>query len=294
MYTTVYPGVENYLADWYRSVREQTDRDYDLWIGLDALDVETAIDAMGGDPKATWVIADAGDTPALVRQRAWARIVESYDDVVLVDSDDVLHESRVAAARETLRTSDLAACALRLVDRRGRDLGFTYGLPNHAGPDDVFPRNNVFGLSNSAFRSRLLRECLPIPADVALVDWFLATRAWLSGAKLVFDDAVRMDYRQHDANMARIRPPFDPMQITRDTGRVMQHFQLLRSAPMEHWLAERVARMENVSADVAAFHERVVLQPEKFERYVEALNGLEPAPLWWSSVAYPPLKHMWT
>ena len=26
LYTTVYPGVERYLADWYASVRRQTDR----------------------------------------------------------------------------------------------------------------------------------------------------------------------------------------------------------------------------------------------------------------------------
>ena len=30
------------------------------------------------------------------------------------------------------------------------------------------------------------------------------------------------------------------------------------------------------------------------ERYVEALNALHPPPLWWSCVAYPALRHMWS
>ena len=35
LYTTIYPGVEPYLADWIHSVDAQTDRAFDLWVGLD-------------------------------------------------------------------------------------------------------------------------------------------------------------------------------------------------------------------------------------------------------------------
>jgi hypothetical protein len=293
LYTTIYPGVEFYLCDWYRSVQEQTDQDYQLWIGLDTIDVEAVKDAMGADPKATWVAAACGDTPAQVRQRALAQIVETCDGVVLVDSDDVLHASRVAGARAALEMSDLAGCALRLVDQRGRDLGLTFCLPPQAKPEDVLPRNNVFGLSNSAFRSDLLRRCLPIPASVALVDWFLASRAWLYGARLAFDGAVRMDYRQHGANMARVRPPFSRNQVIQDTERVRQHFQILRAAPVGGCMVERLAEVERVSVDIEAFHQHVILQPRQLERYVLALDALEPAPLWWSCVAHPSLRQMW-
>ena len=37
VYTTVYPGVEPYLLDWYRSLRQQTDQEFQLWIGLDMI-----------------------------------------------------------------------------------------------------------------------------------------------------------------------------------------------------------------------------------------------------------------
>jgi hypothetical protein len=223
-----------------------------------------------------------------------AQIVEACDGVVLVDSDDVLHASRVASARKALQSSDLAGCSLRLVDRQGSDLGLTLGLPPHTRTEDVLPRNNVFGLSNSAFRSDLLRRCLPIPASVALVDWFLATRAWLYGARLAFDAAVRMDYRQHGANMARVIPPFTLDQVIRDTERVRQHFQILRATAMRDCMAGRLAGLELVAADVEAFYRDVVLQPAHLDSYVQALKALEMPPLWWSCVAHPSLKKMWS
>jgi hypothetical protein len=293
LYTTVYPGVEPYLRDWYRSVLEQTDQDYQLWIGADALEPGTVKEALGASIKARWVAAASEETPAQIRQRAWSQIVRTCDGVVLVDSDDILHPSRVAAARAALQTSDLTGCALRLVDEQGGDLCSTFGLPAQVGPEDVFPRNNVFGLSNSAFRSDLLRKCLPIPASVVLVDWFLSTKAWLVGARLAFDPVARMDYRQHGANMAKVRAPFNSNQVARDAERVREHFQLIFSQPLGGSIPERLAKIEGVSADVELFYREVVLQPKQLESYVRKLNTLDPAPLWWSCVAHPSLNEMW-
>ncbi|MGD0458149.1 MAG: hypothetical protein ABSC21_10435 [Terriglobia bacterium] len=293
VYTTIYPGVEAYLVDWYRSLRQQTDQDFQLWIGLDRLGRESIQSMLGFDLKANWVVAPSGATPAQIRQKALAGIVETCPGVVLVDSDDLLLPSRVAAARADLQASELAGCALRLIDQQGKDLGLTFGLPPQLGPEDVFPRNNVFGFSNSAFRSDLLRRCLPIPAGAVLVDWFLATRAWLLGARLAFDHVPRMDYRQHPTNAARVRFPFSRDQVISDTALVRQHFQLLLAEPRRDFVAERDVTVRRVTADVEEFHQHIVLHPARLDGYVQALNALHPPLLWWCCVAYPPLEHMW-
>ena len=62
VYTTIYPGVEAYLADWYRSLRRQTDQDFELWIGLDMLKVESVRNMLGSDLKANWIVAPSGAT----------------------------------------------------------------------------------------------------------------------------------------------------------------------------------------------------------------------------------------
>jgi hypothetical protein len=281
-------------VDWYHSLRQQTDQEFQLWIGLDQLRRESVQNMLGLGLKANWVMSPEGATIAQIRQKALARIVKASSGVVLVDSDDLLRPTRVAAARAALQTSELAGCALCLMDKHGNDLGLTFDLPSQLEPDDVFPRNNVFGFSNSAFRSDLLRRCLPIPATAVLVDWFLSARAWLLGARLAFDHVPRMDYRQHATNTARVRFPTTREQVISDTGLVRRHFQLLLAEPTTDFIVDRHVALTGVARDIEEFNQRIVLQPTLLERYVEALNVLHPAPLWWSCVAYPALRDMWS
>lgn len=280
--------------DWYRSLRQQTDQEFQLWIALDTVAPEFVQNLLGSDLEAKWVTASFGATPAQIRQQALSQIVDACSAVVLVDSDDLLRSSRVAAARAALQNNELAGCALYLVDQQGKGLDLTFELPPQFAPEDVFPRNNIFGFSNSAFRSELLRRCLPIPPDAVLVDWLLATRAWLLGAKLAFDRVPRMDYRQHPTNTARVRFPISRDQVISDTALVRRHFQLLLAEPMSDYVPERYVALLGVTREVEEFHEQVILRPAKLDGYVDALNALQPAPLWWSCVAYPALGHMWS
>ena len=293
VYTVVHPGVKDFVAPWYASVARQTDAEFDLWISVDSLAPAEVIELIGREPRAQWIQCHRGETPAEIRCHAIQRLVKDYSQVVFVDSDDILRESRVAAAREGLKRSDLTGCALALVDQRGQDLGEAFCLPACTGVEDVLPRNNVFGLSNSAYRSSLLGRCLPIPGRVVLVDWFLATRAWLLGARLAFDSVIRMDYRQHGANMARVRYPTSAERVTHETELVRRHFELVLGLEDGDFLPERLTRLKGVVSAVEAFYRRVVGDIERLQAYVAALNVLSPAPLWWSSVAHPALAWMW-
>ena len=293
VYTTIYPGVEPYLKDWYRSICDQADKDFELWVGLDQLESKGVKKLLGPALTAEWIEAPSGFTPAQIRQRGLERIVETCAGVVLVDSDDVLQPSRVSAARAQLQTGELAGCALHLVDQEGNDLGLTFDLPEALESSGVLPRNNVFGFSNSAFRSDLLKRCLPIPPGAVLIDWYLATRAWLLGAKLVFDRVPRMNYRQHSSNMARVRFPFSRDQVVSETALVRSHFALVQSELSPDFLPDRYAQLRQVAQDVEEFYQCVVSDRVQLERYVVELNALRPAPLWWSCVANPALGHMW-
>jgi hypothetical protein len=224
---------------------------------------------------------------------ALAKIVETASEVILVDSDDLLHPTRVAAARSALQNSDLAGCALRLVDQRGKDLDTTFGLPAHLQLENILPRNNVFGFSNSAFRSDLLKRCLPIPANAVLVDWFIATHAWLLGAKLGFDDEPRMDYRQHPKNMALVRLPFSPDQVSRATALVCQHFRLMLGESMQDFIPDRYIELERIASEVEKFNQRIIPDPTRLANYVNAFNAMAAPQIWWSCVAHPALSHLW-
>ena len=293
--TAVYPGVEPYLQDWYASVLRQTDQDFRIWIALDGLDIKQAVQAFGSVPKdVVWVQAESGDTPATVRQRVLAEIVSSCDGIVLVDSDDMLYPGRVAAARKGLSGYELVGCALRLVDQGGNVLGHYLRPPAHFTPDLILPRYNMFGLSNTAWRSGVLRGCLPIPPDIEIVDWFLATRAWLRGAAIFFDSAAGMDYRQHPSNMTRVQAPFSREQVIGDTKRVLYHFRRILETPLEGAIETRRKKIMKVVEDVEQFERFVIQDKKKLGRYVEDLNAMDLPLLWWYSVAHPSLKQAWS
>jgi hypothetical protein len=293
VYTTIYPAVRGYLVDWYRSLCQQTEQDFQLWIGLDSLDRCTVENIFGHQVDAYWLEAPRGSSPAQIREMGLSRIAETCKGVVLVDSDDLLEPSRVAAARNQLEICDIGGCALRLVDAEGNDLGSIFDLPSQRTPEEVFPRCNVFGFSNSVLSAELLQRCLPIPKDAILVDWFLATRAWLLGSKMGFDRVPRMKYRQHAGTMAHVRLPFCKERVASHTEMVRHHFKLVLAAPPEDFVEARYESLVRVQADVEEFWRRIVLDSERLQKYIDALNALAPTPVWWTSVAYPSLQSMW-
>ena len=292
MYTTVYPGVEPFLADWHRSVAGQTDGDFDLWIGLDLLEPDAVRRAVGGAVDAHWVPGDPGDRPAQVRSRAIAAMVRRYPAVVFVDSDDVLHPTRVAAARAALADADVAACALAIGDAAARDLGLRFG-PAVGDGRDMIVRCNVFGLSNTAYRAPVLRNCLPVQDGCVLYDWLLATRAWAAGASMAFDRVPRMTYRQHGANIAGVLPPFSAAYVARACALVLAHYEF---ALDPGWPMDRARRDELAGAQARArrFRAGALSSPGRLERYVDALNALEPEYVWWWPVAHPDLEELWS
>lgn len=294
VYTTIYPAVSGYLVDWYGSLQEQTDKNFQLWIGLDALTGEEVEEIIGCKVDAHWLQAPQGATPAQIRQIVLAQMIDACDGVVLVDSDDLLEPSRIEAARAQLVNFELGGCALRLVGESGSDLDQTFTLPKNLELVDVFPRWNVFGFSNSVYHSRLLRRLLPIPESAALVDWFLSTKAWLVGSKMGFDCVPRMKYRQYLGTMAHIRLPFTAPQVIAHTEMVRHHFKLVLAALPHGTIEKRRAALANAQEDTEKFWHRVVRDETALNNYVDALNKLAPAPIWWTSVAYPPLQSMWS
>jgi hypothetical protein len=299
LYTTVYPAAARYLAAWWRSVAAQTDCAFELWIGVDGMRRDEVAAAMGAEPCAEWVFAEHGDSPAAIRARAMARMVERHDGVVFADCDDILHPERVAASREALRGADVTACALRIIDEESRDLGLVFGPSPEDDPVERLPWWNVFGLSNSVYRASVLRRCLPAPAECVAVDWLLATRALAAGATLAWERTPLMQYRQYPANVARVLPPFSESDVLAATRRVLLHYDCALESDGEggggrHVLPDELrAALTGARERARRFHSALVVSPERRARYVAHLNALPPRYVWWWCVAHPALEDLW-
>ena len=247
---------------------------------------------MGGDLGAVFIEVDSSETPAQVRQRALAKIVERYSAVVLVDSDDLLYPSRIETTRKGLMDFDVYGCALNLIDEDGHDLGIYLKPPDGAALGRLLLKKNVFGMSNTAYRSDLLKECLPIPANCVLVDWFLATRSMIAGARFEFDRNARMGYRQHQENIARVVPPFNEIQVLSATELVLSHYECVFTNVSS--IPEKIrTELEEIWSYVGSFYETISNDSNVLTDYVNALNKTSGARIWWDFVADPHLESTW-
>jgi hypothetical protein len=292
MYAAAYPAAEPFLGAWTGSLQAQTDRDFDLWVTADGLDPDALRRTLGIERLHVVEPPAGGAAPGQLRAMAINQLVELYDAVVFVDVDDVLEPSRVAAARQALEHCDVTGCRLRIMDESGKDLGVVFGPVEGEDPCAYLPQWNVFGLSNTAYRTSALRECLPIPSDCILVDWLLASRAWVLGKRIGFDLEPRMRYRQYQRNTAHVMGPSTAAGVRRATELVTAYYrQLLAPAPVG--LASRLADLHRAQNRIERFERWSASSEEAMGTYLERLNAMQRRYLWWWSVAHPDLEELW-
>lgn len=289
VYATCYPGVEPYLPQWGNSVLAQTDKEFDLAIGLDVITPIQAQEMLGPDIKARFLAAPAGATPAGVRNHAFAQLAEEYKGVIMTDMDDLLLPDRVRRAKAMLSASDLCCCAMQVMDADclAQDVVFDPG----EGTQDILV-GNVFGLGNTAYRSRLLKQCLPVPASCVLMDWLMATRALASGATIAIDRTPQMVYRQYPNNTARILPPFSTDQILKACELVLGHYSLALAEAPERF-PQMVDDLQRIAETARRFSATVRGSSAVLREYVKALNELPAQHVWWDCVAHPALEKIW-
>lgn len=292
LYTTIYPQVAPFILDWCTSVERQDNCEFDLWVGLDGITADIISSRIDSVVKVYFVFAERGETPIALRNRALLMMVQEYDKIILADSDDILEPSRIKSSLENLDCTDVYGCALGLIDGSGNDLETYFGLLAGESPDEVIPRNNFLGFSNTAWRSEMLQKCLPAPTDCIAMDWILATRAWGLGARITFDRTVRMRYRQYGENTARVIPPFSAEQIIRATSIVREHYRLVLKDDSYFSNTCRL-KLEEAYQRVEKFNTAISSSQTILDDYIIALNQLPAHRLWWLSVAHPQLETIW-
>ena len=283
-----YPGVEPFLKEWSASVRSQRDRAFDVCVILDQISPADAAAATGlADAEWISVSGDAGIGAA--RNQGLQALVDRYDVLVSVDADDVLEPDRVGEAKARITAADVVVTSMSLIDADGGATGSVMRMPIDPDWMALLSRCNVAGMSNTAWRSSVLSDCLPIPPRTSLVDWFLATRAAANGARIGTDPGLRMRYRQHGANIARVVPPFTAEQLRAAVTLVLRHCDDVLPLLPAAWRTALHARR----ASVAMFSETIA-DDRACAVYLDHLNRLPAPHFWWEPVAHPELSALWT
>jgi len=133
--------------------------------------------------------------------------------VALADQDDLWHPKKLEKSMELMREMEkvygenmplLVHGDLRLVNADGEPMGHTYFAyqrldPRRIRPVDLAFTNVVTGCT-CLFNKNLLAKALPIPAEAAMHDWWIALVASVYG-RIGLLMRPYIDYRQHESNL---------------------------------------------------------------------------------------------
>ncbi len=196
--TVVYPSVLPFWHNFIQSIRNQTFRDFHLFIINDGCTIEDLINC----PPDTTVHEGLANI-AKNRQLLINLIYNSgYDVIIFVDSDDEFQANRFELNVKLGQNFDIVANDMNILS--GNHIEeyniFSQNLKNNQNIDLKFILNkNIFGLSNTACHTNLLNNIV-IPEDIIAVDWFLFTKVLLSKANAIFTNKTCTNYRQWEHN----------------------------------------------------------------------------------------------
>ena len=290
VFTVVYPAAVPFVPDLLAGLARQSDDRFALIVALDLVEPGRFAALARDFQLPEMEVHVVGGTPVEIRNKVLQDVCRRFSKVVLQDADDVPRHNRVAIQRAALNDADVTASALALVDVNGRSLNRTFRAPST--PVDTFlARMNVFGFGNSAYRSDVLAECLPVPGSLAAMDWFVATRAHLAGAVLRTSDVVIADYRQHGFSAAPVLVPLTLDDLGYGVTVCQKHLAAIRQVPAvgtASWVAPRLDELQR-------FQWWLRQDERNGLRYLEALNEQQDRVFaWWEYVASGSLEHMWT
>lgn len=198
VFGVVYPGVENYLDDYFSSLDQQTYTEFDIFIIEDGLDLQQKYRRKNLITQKS----EEGDTPADIRYKGieYSRN-KNYEVIIFTDCDDFFSENRVEKTIHSLKNVDFCVNKLIPIYESGKIItGMDdITIPSQFSINEIL-NTNFFGMSNTAININSIPKDFYIPSDLVAVDWWLYTILLLHNRKYVVDEKVVTFYRQHDKN----------------------------------------------------------------------------------------------
>ena len=205
VFTTIFPSALSYLETFMNSLRNQTNKDFDLFIANDSVvDLEEMLKEY---QDFNIIIYDVKFSISKNREAAIKKITElGYKIVIFADIDDFCEKNRVEVSLRKMKQYDVVVNDVSLFFDTNiyDDYYFSKRLSNDTEIDaDFITDKNIFGLSNTAVKVELLKDIV-LNEKLEAVDWYLFAVLLEKGAKSIFTNETRTFYRQYENNLSNI------------------------------------------------------------------------------------------
>lgn len=271
LFVVFYPGAEVYVEEFFMSIKQQTQQNFDLIIvndgykdkNLQVLYPEVSIIELDGTNRIS-TNREIGITYA---------IEQKYEYLLLCDVDDYFSPHRIEKSISSIVNVDIVVHDLDIVDANRKVIFehyFSKSIDSNVALNPSFLlTKNIFGFSNTALRVSKLQK-ISFPKDLRIVDWYYFTNLLNEGLKAKFIPEALTEYRQHSGNMIGITT------YTLDVFKKLlqlkkKHYSYFMDNPTYSQLYEEMESIERMT-------------DEEMQLLLKNNEKQTPYPLWWQNI----------
>lgn len=221
----LFRNVERFAREYFDSLNNQTDCDFDTIIILD----KTTTPQEYSKERLLFLNSINGASPADIRfQIIQYAINNKYEVILFSDLDDFYSNNRIKKAKQYLNKFDIYVNNLIPVNEDSKIINnCIFGKLNSNISVYNILDSNFFGLSHTAIKTSIIPRNFYIPSDLIAVDWWLFSILLLYKRNLFFDDKTITYYRQHRDNISGFYDQLSAEKLDTGIKVKMNHYQHL-------------------------------------------------------------------
>jgi glycosyltransferase involved in cell wall biosynthesis len=250
-FSVVFPSIEKYLDDFFKSLEGQTYKAFEVFIVNDGIEgFENYSDKFR---KLNIIKLDFNDKPSKIREFGIREILKrGYETIVFGDSDDYFEQNRIEVSQALLKKYDIVVNEIKIVNERNEILQKGY-LSKRIHDKEVISlesikEKNFMGLSNTAVKSRILKN-FELNEDLIAVDWYIFSILLKRGYKAIFTDKTATFYRQHGNNTIGIGSMNAKKLSVAIMTKLLHYKEMLRTSPEYEKLYEEMKVLQKRISD---------------------------------------------
>ena len=227
--TTIFPASKDYLDDFFTSLENQIEKNFDILVVNDGIKNFTFFKKKYSN--LNLIEFKSHKSAAKNREAGINKAKEfKYEKIIWGDSDDFFPKNRILEISKLLDKHNIVVNELLLYVNEKFEktlLGIFYknGLYKI---DDVIDKN-VIGFSNLAVKSEIIPDKINFNDDLISIDLFFATTLLLNNKYFYFTNTTFSFYRQHDKNLIGANTFIDINKIMLGIKVKLAHYKNLTS-----------------------------------------------------------------
>ena len=267
-----YKGAERYASDYFKSIENQSTKQFDLLIIYDNV---ASFKISGLNVSINEIMISERKKPSMIRLDGMRYALENnYRNLIFSDIDDYFSNNRISLSVRELEEYSFVFNEISLINQNGGLLKENYlhqiSVLKYVDSFSHILDYNCLGLTHTGVNLELI-DNFYIPEDIIAVDWWVFTILLLNGATGKYVDNATTYYRQSDNNMVGMNKLLDVNRLETGIKVKLIHYDNVMNYCNEnnlHTAYEEYSQRKNkINQLKSAIHDKGFC-----EKYIETVN----------------------